>query len=102
MLGNKYNVLLKASIQWDQCMGELSSALKSIIWSKGITIVYAIRVENAPKILGLTKWENKAIDGTPSSVVDYCQDRQLVHQIILKNIKEESCAYTYIKSHLKK
>ena len=75
-------------------MVKLYSTLKSIIGSKLLIMAYLNRVADAPKLSGHTEWDNKTITVAPLSGVDYHQNLQLYHQIILEKIAEDSDAYT--------
>ena len=93
---------LKNRNQWERWSTELKSTLDGIIGMVGIPLSYVIRDNNVPNINGHTDWDQLAMAATPLTGPKYIQDSRMVHQIILRNIAEDSDAYTYIKPNINK
>ena len=93
---------LKKGSQWERWQEELKSVLGGIIGLKGINLTYAIRIDEIPNLEEQETWEERARVAARLDGPEYRQDRKLVHQFILRNISEDSDAYTYIKSKLEK
>lgn len=92
---------LKNATQWERWNVELKAILNSIIGSKGIPIAYVIRENPDVELDGFATWELKAYNGATLAGPEYRSDCKLVHQIIIKNIADDSDAYTYIKPQLR-
>lgn len=101
LIASEFVLKLKNRSQWERWSVELKSTLNSIIGSKGIPISYVIRENQDAELDGHATWELKAYHGANLAGPQYRMDCKLVHQIIIRNIAEESDAYTYVKSELK-
>ena len=51
-------------------------------------------------MVGFATWEKKVIGASPLNGQDFIQDAKIVHNIILKDLSENSEAYTYIEKSL--
>ena len=77
---------------------ELQALLSSIIDSKGVPLSYVIRMENLPPPSIGTYWERKAILIFLHTGIEFDYNKRTVHNIIIRNIAEDSDAYIYPKS----
>ena len=77
---------------------ELQALLSSIIDSKGVPLSYVIRMENLPPSSIGTYWERKAILIFLHTGIEFDYNKKTVHNIIIRNIAEDSDAYIYPKS----
>ena len=101
LIGSEFTVQLKTRHQWERWMLELKTTLGAIIGAKGIPLIYVIRDNDAPILGGHATWEEKAIAGCTLQGREYARDTATVHQLIIKNITEDSDAYTYVKPILR-
>jgi len=101
LIGAEFTVQLKSRHQWERWLLELKTTLGAIIGAKGVPLTYVIRENDAPDLLGHQTWEAKAIAATTLRGREYVRDATTVHQIIIRNITEDSDAYTYVKPILK-
>ena len=99
-LGKDFAIQLKSRHQWERWLRELKDTLSSIIGVSGVPLTYVIRYVTAPTLVGHTTWEEKVVAATPVTGRDFIQDSKTVHTIILKNLSEDSEAYTYIEAKL--
>ena len=83
-------------------MVELASNLKMIVGEQGIPLSYVMRENDAPDQTERDNWEEKSVLAVPLSGRLYKQYNLMVHNIILRNISDESDAFTYVKSYIKK
>ena len=102
LITTEFYAKLKNRNQWERWSTELKSTLDGIIGMVGIPLSYVIRENHAPNINGHTDWDQLANAATPLTGAKYTQDSRMVHQIILRNIAEDSDAYTYIKPNINK
>ena len=72
-----------------------------IMGSKGVTLNYAIRDNDDPIFDPNVGYEENVVNAVSLSGPKFNVDAKTVHQIILKNVHEDSDAYTYIKTLLK-
>ena len=93
-----FQVKLESASQWDRWSIELESTLKMTIGAKGIPLSYVIRADDAPDMTPQTTWEEKARLGVHLNGTSFTQDALAVHNLILRNIADNSNAYTYVKS----
>ena len=63
---------------------------------------YVIREKDVPDQTECNTWEVKAVLVVPLTRRLYKQDNLTVHNIILRNIDDESDAFTYVKLYIKK
>ena len=101
LICTKFQVKLKNRTQWERWTVELNAILGGIVGSTGIVLKYVIWKDDAPVLLANVEWEEMAIAAVPLQGNKYKQDRKLVHQIILRNIAEDSDAYTYLKPNIR-
>ena len=97
----EFNTKLKSQGHFEKFEEELQSTLSNIIGSKGVPLTYVIRENNDPQYDGDIPYEDNIIKAVVMSGESYKNDARLVHQIILRNVSEESNAYTYIKPLLR-
>ena len=100
LIGNGLSVQLESRHQWKRWSRELKDTLSSIIGVSGVPLSYVIREVALPTLIGFSSWEEKVIAATPISGRDFKQDSKTVHNLILKNLSENSEAYTYIETSL--
>jgi hypothetical protein len=95
----RINPPLKSSAGWEAWMVSVETALNLACGSKGVSLSYVIRAQEAPDLNGFGQltWEESAIIGTPLLGLDYHADRMTVHLFILNNIGEDSDACTCIQ-----
>ena len=100
LLGGKFSVQLESRHQWKRWNRELHDTLSSIIGVNGVPISYVTRNIATPTVVGFATWEEKVIGASPITGRNFKQDAKMVHNIILKNLSENSEAYTYIENSL--
>ena len=92
----------EASGKWDRWVVELEKNLKLIVGAQGIPLSYVIRENDAPDQTERDTWEEKAVLAVTLTGRLYKQDNLTVHNIILRNIADESDVFTYVKPCIKK
>ena len=103
LVNHEFVSKLKNSAQWERWKVELSSTLGSIIGAKGVPLTYVIREADAAAIdVDGATWEEKFINAIELNGPEFNIDRQTVHAIILRNVAEDSDAYTYIKQNIRR
>ena len=100
LLSGSFTVPLESRHQWNRWSRELHDTLSSIIGVNGVPLNYVTRENKVPILRGYANWEEKVIGASPLSGRDFKQDAKTVHNIILKNLSENSEAYTYIENSL--
>ena len=98
LLGGNFAVQLESRHQWKRWSRELHDTLSSIIGVKGIPLSYVTRTNPIPTVVGFATWEEKVIGASPITGREFVQDARTVHNIILKNLSDNSEAYTYIEN----
>eukprot|EP00546_Thalassionema_frauenfeldii_P004541 CAMPEP_0178917842 /NCGR_PEP_ID=MMETSP0786-20121207/13484_1 /TAXON_ID=186022 /ORGANISM="Thalassionema frauenfeldii, Strain CCMP 1798" /LENGTH=274 /DNA_ID=CAMNT_0020591463 /DNA_START=123 /DNA_END=948 /DNA_ORIENTATION=+ len=93
---------LKSQAQWEKFNEELLATLNMIIGAQGAPIVYVIREEEKANFDQILDYEDALIQALILEGPEFKVDARTVHQIILKNVHEDSDAYTYIKKPLLK
>ena len=101
LLTNGFQVKLEAVDQWERWLIELQSTLKMIIGTKGIALDYVIRQNDTPDLYDQANWEERARLAAPHAGNTYRLDTLSVHGVILRNISENSDAYTYVKTNIR-
>ena len=101
LLTNGYQVKLEAADQWERWLIELQITLKMIIGTKGIALDYVIRQNDTPDLSDQANWEERARLAAPHAGNTYRMDTLSVHGVILRNIAENSYAYTYVKTNIR-
>ena len=96
-LDSTFNTKLKSAAQWEKWLEELDSTLCQIIGVRGVPLIYVIRESEEADFNEELSYEEAVIQGLTLEGVEYQQDARTVHKIILKNINEDSDAYTYVK-----
>ena len=71
-----------------------------IIGTNRILLSYVIRENDETDISDNPKCQEKARLSAPHEGVNYVQDQQTVHNIMLRNIADGSDNFTYIKDHI--
>ena len=97
-LDSTFNTKLKSAAQWEKWTEELSTTLCQIIGVTGIPLTYVIRPDDAAIFDATIPYDDAVINGVPLTGQMFNQDARTVHKIILKNVHEDSDAYTYIKT----
>ena len=100
LVTNEFVVKLKNSAQWERWKVELKSTLSSIIGAKGVPLSYVIREDDDPQDDPDFTWDERFEYSVVLEGPEYSIDRRTVHQIILRNVAEDSDAYTYIKPRI--
>ena len=101
LITTDFVIKLKNSSQWDRWSIELKSVLSSIIGAKGIPLTYVIRENEDPGDDSDLNWTEKFEANSSLEGPEYDIDVKTVHQIILRNVSEDSDAYTYLKPSVK-
>jgi hypothetical protein len=101
LIASDFAVKLKDEKQWERWELELQTTLSNIIGALGISLDYVIRAQKEPIIDGNLSWDKMAVLAAPHSGPEYQVDRRTVHGIIMRNISEDSEAYTYVKPKIK-
>ena len=97
-LDSTFNTKLKSASQWEKWLEELNITLCQIIGVRGVPLTYVIRDNDAPNFDAGLPYDEAVINGMTLTGEEYKQDARTVHKIILKNVHEDSDAYTYIKT----
>ena len=100
-LDSTFNNKLKSTAQWEKWNEELESNLCHIIGCRGVPLSYVIRDDATPDFDETLPFEEATYQAMSLTGVEYAQDARTVHKIILKNVHEDSDAYTYIKPLLR-
>ena len=101
-LDTTFNTKLKTQSQWEKFMQELESTLGMIIGSNGVPLSYIIRTNEAAEYDEGLDFDEAVINAVGLEGEDFKIDARTVHQIILRNVHEDSDAYTYIKPLLRR
>ena len=96
-LDTSFNTKLKSATQWEKWHEELNTTLSQIIGVRGVPLTYTIRVTDAANFDETIPYEEAVIAAMTLTGQEFLQDARVVHKIILKNIVEDSDAYTYVK-----
>ena len=97
-----FNNKLKSQSQWEKFMDELESTLSMIIGARGVQLTYVIREKDTPAYDASKSYDDVITDAISLQGEEYKIDAQIVHQLILNNVLEDSDAYTYIKTLMRK
>ena len=97
LITNDFVVKLKNSAQWERWKVELNATLSSIIGAKGVPLSYVIRHDDDADDDPTLSWDEKFEYAVLLQGPEYTIDKRTVHQIIIRNVAEDSDAYTYIK-----
>ena len=97
-LDSTFNTKLKSASQWEKWLEELNITLCQIIGVRGVPLTYVIRDNDAPNFDAGLPYDEAVINGMTLTGEEFKQDARTVHKIILKNVHEDSDAYTYIKT----
>jgi len=98
----EFNTKLKTQSQWEKFVEELESTLGMIVGVKGVPLTYVIREIEEPEFVEELDYDEAIINAVELTGEEYKIDAKTVHQIILRNVHEDSDAYTYIKPLLRK
>ena len=96
-LDSTFNTKLKSAAQWEKWIEELESTLCQIIGVRGVPLSYVIKESDTPTFDPTVTYEEAVTEAMSLSGVEFTHDARTVHKIILKNIHEDSDAYTYVK-----
>lgn len=97
----EFQTKLKGRSQWERWNIELISTLNGIIGINGTPLSYVIRGNEQPEYDELDDWDKLYISASPLHGAKFTQDSRTVHQIIFRNIAEDSDAYTYVKPNVR-
>ena len=92
---------LKSQAQWEKFNEELLSTLTMIIGAQGAPIVYVVREDENEFFDQAIDYDDAINQALTLGGAEFKVDARTVHQIILKNVHEDSDAYTYIKPLLR-
>ena len=101
-IDSTFNNKLKSGSQWEKWFEELDSALGQITVIRGVPLSYVVREKEEPHFDATLTCEEAVIQGTALDGPEFIQDARTVHQVILKNINEDSDAYTCVKPFIRK
>jgi len=96
-LDTSFNHKLKGQSQWKKFMEELSSNLAMIVGVQGVPLNYIIRKDVVPHFDPSIPYDEAIIQGVAMDGPAFKIDARTVHQIILRNVHEDSDAYVYLK-----
>ena len=97
-----FNTKLKTQSQWEKFIEELESTLGMIIGVKGVPLTYVIRETEDADFDDDLDYDDAIINAVELMGEDYKIDARTVHQLILRNVNEDSDAYTYITPLLRR
>ena len=97
-LDGSFNTKLRSQKEWEKWTEELKTTLTQIIGVRGVPLIYVIREAEEPTYDGEKEFDDAVIDAITLDGPDFKQDSRTVHKILLKNIHDESDAYTYVKT----
>ncbi len=100
-LDASFNNKLKSQSQWEKFSQELEATLSMIVGSNGIPLTYVIRRNSESEYDPELPYEEAAQQAVALTGEKFKVDARTVHQIILRNVHEDSDAYTYIKTLLR-
>ena len=96
-LDSTFNNKLKSAAQWEKWNEELNATLCQIIGVRGVPLSYIVRETEAPAFDAAVPYDEAVTQAMTLTGVEFSQDARTVHKIILKNVHEDSDAYTYVK-----
>ena len=96
-LDSTFNTKLKSASQWEKWTEELNTTLCQIVGVKGVPLTYVVREADQPNYDPTLSYDEAVINAVTLTGQEYQQDARTVHKIIMKNVHEDSDAYTYIK-----
>ena len=97
-LDSSFITKLKSALQWEKWAEELNTNLCQIIGVRGVPLTYVIREEDVPTFDASQPYDEAVINAMTLTGQEFQQDARTVHKIIMKNVHEDSDAYTYIKT----
>ena len=101
-LDSDFNTKLKSTAQWEKWSEELDTTLAQIIGVRGVPLTYVTREVAAANFDTTLSYDQAATQAMTLTGPEYQQDARTVHKIILKNVHEDSDAYTYIKTLIRR
>eukprot|EP00980_Cylindrotheca_fusiformis_P022724 scaffold9646_cov133-Cylindrotheca_fusiformis.AAC.7 len=100
-LATTFNSKLKGQAQWEGFEDKLKLTLGLILGVDGVPLSYVIRENDEPEFDETVPFDEAVIKAAKLTGENFKFDAHIVHQLILKNLSEDSDAYTYIRPHLK-
>ena len=97
-LDSTFNTKLKSASHWEKWLEELNITLCQIIGVRGVPLTYVIHDNDASNFDAGLPYDKAVTNGMTLTGEEFKQDARTVHKIILKNVHEDSDAYTYIKT----
>ena len=76
----------------------MNTNLCQIVGVRGVPLTYVIREEDVPTFDASQPYDEAVINAMTLTGQEFQQDARTVHKIIMKNVHEDSDAYTYIKT----
>jgi len=101
-LDSSFTHKLRGQSQFKKFMEELSSHLSMIVGVRGVSLNYVIREDVQPHFDPLIPYDEAIIQGITMEGPAFKIDARTVHQIILRNVHEDSDAYVYLKPLLRR
>ena len=101
-LDTSFTHKLKGQVQWKKFIEGLSSNLSMIVGVQDVPLSYVIRKDPEPHWDPTIPYEDAIIQGVKMEGPGFMIDKRTVHQIILRNVCENSDAYTYLKPLLRR
>jgi len=101
-LDSSFTHKLRGQSQFKKFMEELSSHLSMIVGVRGVSLTYVIREDVQPHFDPLIPYDEAIIQGVTMEGPAFKIDARTVHQIILRNVHEDSDAYVYLKPLLRR
>ena len=96
-LDHSFNTKLKSQAQYTKWEEELDSVLSLIVGVQGVPLTYTQRVDEAPFYDENLTYKEAIIRAVELQGPKFDIDARTVHNLILKNIHEDSDAYVYLK-----
>ena len=97
-LDSSFNTKLKSALQWEKWAEELNTNLCQIVGVRGVPLTYVICEGDMPVFDASLPYDEAIINAMTLTGQEFQQDARTVHKIIMKNVHEDSDAYTYIKT----
>lgn len=97
LITSSFDTKLKNRSQWERWCTELKALLNAIVGPRGVALAYVIRNTAVTAPETFASYEDQALWICPHAGMKFELDRKAVHNIIIRNIAENSDAYIYLK-----
>ena len=101
LITSNFESKLKNRSQWERWYVELKALLNTIIGAKGVALSYVLRDPTKPVPQDFSSYEDQAMWTCRHEGMEFDLDKKAVHNIIVRNIAEDSDAYIYLKPSIK-